>query len=77
MKRLWALLRGVDIPPVVVGFARGVLEAAVMAGLIEIGVIIGQIDWGDKTALVPVAWWVLRTGEGFADHIDPQKKRQP
>ena len=61
MRRIWSLLRGIDVPPVAVGFARGIAEAAVMAGLIEIGVIIGQIDWGDKTILVPLAWWLLRT----------------
>jgi len=70
-------LRGIDIPPIVVVFARGIVEAAVMAALIEIGVVIGQIDWGDKTILVPVAWWLLRTGEGVADHIDPAKTRKP
>jgi len=71
------VLRGIDMPPVVVAVARGVLEAAVMGALVALVSAVGAFDWGDKAYLVPVALLGLRTVEGFADHIDPAKTRKP
>ena len=76
MKRIWTWVRGIDIPPVVVGFARGIVEAGVMAGLIEALVLFGQSEWAD-------AWWAIvvvyaiRQLESVADHIDKEKTRKP
>jgi len=75
-KKLLALLRGLDFAPLAVSLARGVLEAAVMAGLIETLVLFQLTQWGD-------AWWAvgviygIRQAEGLADHIDPAKRRVP
>lgn len=69
-------LRGIDIPPLLVGLARGIIEAAVMAALVETLVLFQATDWGD-------AWWAilvvygLRQLESYADHIDPEKTRKP
>jgi len=74
--KLLALLRGLDFAPLAVSLARGVLEAAVMAGLIETLVLFQQTEWAD-------AWWAvvviygIRQIEGIADHIDPEKRRAP
>jgi len=75
-KKLLALLRGLDFTPIAVSLARGVLEAAVMAGLVEVLVLFQQTEWAD-------AWWAvvvvygIRQVEGVADHIDPAKNRAP
>ena len=76
MKRIWAVLRGIDIPPLVVGLARGVLEAAVMGGLVELLVLFGQTEWADSWWAVAVIYGV-RQAESWADHIDPEKTRKP
>jgi len=71
------ILRGIDLPPAIVGIARGVVEAAVMAGLVALVTAVGAFDWGDKAYLAPVVLFALRSVEGFADHIDPGKTRAP
>ena len=71
------LLRGIDVPPGLVGMARGALESAVMAGFEELIVLSPQVSWGSWAILVPIGILVIRTGEGIADHIDPAKRRQP
>lgn len=72
------LLRGLDVPPVVVGFARGLAEAVSLAAL---GAVIVFVADGENVPdkiefLIPAIILVVRTLEGIADHIDPAKKRQ-
>jgi len=74
--KLLALLRGLDFAPLAVSLARGVLEAAVMAGLVEGLVLFGQTEWGDSWWAVAVIYGI-RQLEGLADHIDPAKRRVP
>ncbi len=70
-------VRGLGIPPVVVGVARGAVEAGVMAALIAIAEAAGGADWGDRAYLLPLVLVAVRTAEGWADHIDPARKRAP
>lgn len=78
MKALLSLLRGIDIPPVAVGFARGAAEVAVMAAIIALGTYVStEIDLNNTVLGAGVFWWSVRTAEGLADHIDPAKKRAP
>jgi hypothetical protein len=76
MSKLFALIRGLNVPPAIVGLARGAVEAAVMAGLVEVLVLFQATDWAD-------AWWAvvvvygIRQAESVADAIDPEKKRAP
>ena len=70
-------LRGIGIPAWLVGLARGALEAAVLAVLL-VGIQWLEVaDLGDYAALAPLAILGLRTAEGFADNIDPEKSRRP
>ena len=75
------VVRGLgDFPAVVVGFARGAVEAAVLAGLGAFAIyvqgydfsILG-IDEGVAIFALPAILWVVRTVEGYADQIDPAK----
>lgn len=70
------LLRGIVGSPWVVGLARGIAEAAVLAGL---AVLAGALVSEDvPAALLPLGPALLagiRTLEGIADNIDPAKKR--
>lgn len=72
------LLRGIgSAPPWAVGLARGVVEAAVMAGL---GVLALQLSSAPPAALVPfvpLGLVIIRYLEGVADNIDPAKQRDP
>jgi len=77
-------LRGIDIPAPLVGFARGALEAFVMAGLAALILTWQNTDFhllglNDTTSLIVGGGgvWVWRTVEGIADHIDPSKPRAP
>lgn len=70
------LIRGLHTPPWLVGLARGVLESAVMAAIIEIGVLLPtalpqETVWA---ALIPL---VVGIFAGYADQIDPEKQRTP
>ena len=75
------VVRGLgDAPAVVVGFARGAVEAAVLAGLGAFAVYVGDYDFAvlgiseDVTIFaLPAVLWVVRTVEGDADQIDPSK----
>ena len=68
------LLRGLGVPPALCGAARGIVEAAVLAAIEAVIMAIGALDvppeWG---WLVPPIYAALRTLEGLADHIDPEK----
>lgn len=70
-------LRGLTTPALLVGIARGVVEAAVMAGLGEVLVVLPQIDWGQYAMWSPAVYAGIRALEGLADHIDPRKQRSP
>ena len=78
MNKILAVLRGLVLNPPMVAFARGALEAGVMAILVY-----GSDATYLKDALpeewkpfAPLAVLVLRQAEGFADKIDPAKKRR-
>jgi len=80
------ILKGFNVPPVVVGLVRGALEAAVLAGLgflganteaiqdiVPAGVEVLLSNYGITEAIM-VFWvgWSIRTLESVADqHIDP------
>jgi hypothetical protein len=70
------VLRGIDVPPVAVGVARGALEAAVFAALGVVAVAITDLDLGSYAWLAPLLVFGLRVLEGWADHIDPEKRSQ-
>ena len=50
-------LRGINIPPLVVGLVRGIVEAAVMAGLVEALVLFQQTEWAESWWAVVVLWY--------------------
>lgn len=71
------VLRGLVLNPLVVAFARGMLEAAAMAA------IVFGIDWAMSDQVpealklwVPMITLGLRQLEGLADKIDPAKQRR-
>ncbi len=80
---MFQTLRGLnDALPVVVGAARGFVEAIVFGGLAAAAVFIFDFDvtvLGVNEELVPLlvpaAILALRTAEGYADQIDPAKVR--
>jgi hypothetical protein len=76
MKIILAVLRGTALPPALVGLARGLVEAAVMAGLVELAVLFQQTEWANAW-WAPILWLAVRQLEGGADHIDPSKPRAP
>jgi hypothetical protein len=71
------LLRGLGVPAFVVGAARGILEAGLMAALGEALVLLPQVDWGNYALASPFVYGGIRAVEGIIDHIDPAKKRAP
>lgn len=77
MKGLLSILRGIDLPPFVVGLARGMAEAAVIGGLMEATILLTSADLGNMQIFLPPLLIGIRVAEGAADHIDPAKKRTP
>ena len=73
------MLRGVNVSPVVVAGVRGIVEAAVLAGLVALA------DWlsdGSVTSQLgmwaPILVLIVRQLEGIADQlIDPDQNRRP
>jgi len=70
-------LRGIDIPAPVVGIARGLLEAAVIGGLIAGSTELKSVDLQDMAWAAPFMFGGIRFAESLADHIDPSKQRAP
>ncbi len=77
------LLRGIgsDLAGTV-GFARGALEAVVFGGLAALALFVTNADLtvlglSEESIPIAVALFLIgiRTAEGFADQIDPAKKR--
>ena len=69
-------LRGIGVPPVLVGLVRGFIEAAAFAGLAYLSAVLPQIDQGEAwQTFVPVILLGIRMLEGLADQIDPAKRR--
>jgi len=70
------VLRGLHMPAWLVGIARGIVEAAVFAGLyagadaIAAGALPDEAAWSGAVLL-----WGIRSLEGVADAIDPAKRR--
>lgn len=61
--------------PMVVGIVRGVVEAAVLAGIGALIVALGDVD-GVVAIYAPIGIALLRSLEGLVDHkIDPSKQR--
>ncbi len=75
------VVRGLgDAPAVVVGAARGAVEAVVLAGLGAFAVYVQDYDFTllgvDENVTIfaiPAILFVVRTLEGYADQIDPAK----
>lgn len=72
-----SLLRGIGLPPALVGAARGVLEAVIIGALGAAAVELSVADWGQFAVASPFVFAAIRFLEGVADHIDPVKSRVP
>ncbi len=71
------VLRGLILNPVLVSMARGVLEAAAMAGILALSDAMASGNLPDEYKMwVPLGTLGLRVVEGLADKIDPAKKRR-
>lgn len=70
----WNILRGLHIPPWIVGGARALLEAAALGALYAVDQEIANLGLDAKTLIA--AGFVLRSLEGAADNIDKTKQRQ-
>jgi len=80
------ILKGIDVPPRLVGIARGAVEAAVLAALAVIGANVDEIaSWlpalphldGVDIATASLLWFVVRWLESEADQrIDPDQNRR-
>lgn len=64
-----SVLRGFNFPPALVGFARGLVETAVVAALGAITLYISDSEFSSEMWAVLLIWG-LRTLEGVADQID-------
>lgn len=70
-------LRGIRTPAWLTGLLRGILEAAVFAGIYVGFDVLTAAELPDQYAIfVLIAPALLRTAEGYVDHIDPTKKRR-
>lgn len=71
-------LRGLQgAAPWAVGVARGILEAAVMAGLVAAALTLTSSPPAAIVPFVPILLFLIRYLEGVADNIDPAKQRTP
>lgn len=66
------VLRGIGIPPEIVAATRGVVEAAVLAGLAYVALVLPEFIEAGSLWLA-VGYAIIRTLEGYADKIDPLK----
>jgi hypothetical protein len=73
---LIAVLRGLVLNPLLVAFARGILEAAAMAGILFASEYLTTAELGDFKMYAPLAVLFLRQLEGVVDKIDPAKQRR-
>lgn len=72
------LIRGQITRAWIVGLVRGLIEAAVMAGIMFAAATLTALDFGTNTMfIVPLMWSGIRTLEGVADHIDENTTRAP
>lgn len=71
------ILRGLVLNPVLVAFARGVVEATVFFAVYLVGDAIAAGELADEVGqLGPFILLGLRTIEGVIDRIDPAKQRR-
>lgn len=63
------------VPPTVVAFLRGALEAAALAVIGVAITALGDVTTGQLAPWAPVALLALRQLEGVADQLDPTRKR--
>ena len=74
---MFKILRGLILNPVLVGFARGLAEAAAMAALLFAFEFVSGGNLPDEMQMwVPIITLGLRQLEGIADKIDPAKQRR-
>lgn len=72
------LIRGLTAPAWLVGLVRGIIEAAIIAGLQVIVLTLGTVQLpGAWAVFAPGIILLVRFAEGAADHIDPSKQRDP
>jgi hypothetical protein len=72
-----AILRGLVLNPLLVAFARGLLEAAAMAALLFAADYVTGGHLPEEYKLFgPMILLALRQIEGVADKIDPAKQRR-
>lgn len=69
---LTSLLSGNGVPPALVGFARGAAETAVIAAVGAVILYVSNSEFSNEMFGVLLLWG-LRTLEGVADGIDPNK----
>lgn len=63
--------------PWIVGTARGVVEAAALAGADFLLVELTALDWHELAPFQPFAFAALRSAEGWIDdHLDPRTRRR-
>lgn len=64
------------VPPWLVAFLRGLLEAAVLAAIGAAIVALGEVEAGELAPWAPIGVLALRQIEGLADQrIDPTRQR--
>lgn len=76
--KIIAVLRGLVLNPLLVGFARDVLESAAMAAILlasDATFLDGVVPESLKV-YIPLIVMALRTTEAAADKIDPAKQRR-
>ena len=72
-----AILRGLVLNPLLVAFARGLAEAAAMAGLLfALDFVAGGHLPEEYKLFAPMILLGLRQLEGVVDRIDPAKQRR-
>jgi hypothetical protein len=69
------LIRGLHLPPAVVGLARGFVEAVLMGALGGATLWLGEAE--DLIVVAPLGYFVIRWLESLVDQIDPEKVRSP
>ena len=69
-------VRGIGVPPAVVGFFRGLVEAVVASVIMAISRELEGPDVPTELEVwVPIIFVALRSLEGVADQLDPKKRR--
>lgn len=70
----WLILRGLHVPPWIVGMVRGVVEAAALGALYAVDAELVNLNL--EPWMLITAGLILRSLEGALDNIDKTKQRQ-